>query len=442
MGIILVTCIVLASAVAWQRLNRLQDIELASYAPQAEAALRADGTEGLQHWITNLEHKYRGLRVYAIDLHGKDVLNRELMARGKRIVERMVEHGYLRPEGASACLSGDPLGMTPMIYGANGITYMLIVSYSNFPPLNVLGTLDINLALLTIALGVSGIVSWMLGRSVSRPVARLQSSARSLAAGNLDARVGEESSQRNDELGVLARDFDRMADQLRALIASKETLLRDVSHELRSPLARMRVALGLARRDGAEVGRELDRIEREAVRLDELVGEIITLSQLTTASPNLQMRRVELSGLVSDLVQDAQLEATAQGKRVEWQPDAAGVVEGDMELLRSGIENVLRNAVRFTAPDTAVEVKLTIDARWVMLCVRDHGPGVPGNDLTRIFEPFYRVAEARERRTGGTGLGLAISARVSVLHGGSVQASNAADGGLQVVIRLPRAPDQ
>ena len=437
MGIILIAGILVASTVAWQRFNRLQDTEVADYAPVAEKALREQGTQGLKAWVLNSQRDFPGWRLYVVDSQGKDLLNRNLPKRWEHRVNRMIHQGDLQPASTYMCPSTDPLGMTPHITGPGGAAYTLFAAYTALPPFNVLGTLDINLLLLMIALAVSGMVSWWLGRYVSRPVAKLQASARSLAAGNLDARVGPESSQRRDELGVLARDFDRMADQLRALMASKETLLRDMSHELRSPLARLRVALGLARRDGADVARELDRIEREAERLDDLVGEILKLSQLTTAEPALQRRRMDISGLISDLVEDARLEASAEAKTVRWQPEISLAVEAEPELLRSGIENVLRNAVRFTEPATEVEVQLVREDRWAVLTVHDHGPGVPEGDLLRIFEPFYRVAEARERGTGGTGLGLAITARVTSLLGGQVRARNAGGGGLEIEIRLP-----
>jgi two-component system sensor histidine kinase CpxA len=272
---------------------------------------------------------------------------------------------------------------------------------------------------------------------VSKPVERLQSSARSLAAGNLDARVGEEFSSRRDELGVLARDFDVMAEHVRNLIASKEDLLRGMSHELRSPLARLRVALGLARRPGEDLSRQLDRIELEAERLDTLIGQMLQLSQLRAAEPAHLREEVELTTLLTEVVEDARLEANAQNKEVAWAPNMSVTVEGDQRLLRSAIENVLRNAVRFTASGTAVRAQLQHEDSRARLLIEDEGPGVPDPELARIFEPFYRVAESRDRDSGGTGLGLAITARIVALHGGKVTARNGAGGGLHVEIALP-----
>jgi signal transduction histidine kinase len=227
-----------------------------------------------------------------------------------------------------------------------------------------------------------------------------------------------------------------MADHVRNLIASKEALQRGMSHELRSPLARLRVASGLARRTGEDVARQLDRIDLEAERLDTLIGQMLQLSQLRAVEPKLPRAPVDLTSLLSEVVEDARLEASAANKDVAWAPGAPFVVEGDHGLLRSAIENVLRNAVRFTKEGTAVAVTLDRDADAVIV-IQDRGPGVPAADVERIFEPFFRVAEARDRDSGGTGLGLAITSRIVNLYGGHVKARNAPEGGLRVEIRLP-----
>jgi len=294
----------------------------------------------------------------------------------------------------------------------------------------------VNILLLATALLFSVLVCWPLARYLSKPVERLQSSARSLAAGNMEARVGQVFSQRRDELGVLARDFNTMADHVRNLIASKENLLRAMSHELRSPLARLRVATDLARRPNADVARQLDRIELEAERLDTLIGQILQLSHLR-AVPTLPREPLDLTSLMNEIIEDARLEAGAEEKSVDWSsPKEAVIVEGDHGLLRSAIENVLRNAVRFTKPSSAAKVRADRAGPKVSITIDDRGPGVPEPDLQRIFEPFYRVAESRDRDSGGTGLGLAITARIVSLYGGNVQARNTPDG-LRVEIALP-----
>ncbi len=435
MGLIIATSIVISATVAYQRLQILQGVEASDLADIAVVRLQSQGVEGMGKWIKEAQREHVGLDIFVIDSHGRDVLARPLPERIARRVGRIARNGVLSGENGQPV--HDPMRTTPQIAGPDGQIYTVMTTYAGWPPFAVLQTPDVHLAILLIALLVSGVVCGWLARYVTKPITRLQAVARSVAAGNLDARVSDQFASRHDELGVLARDFDRMGEYLRSLIASKETLLSDMSHELRSPLARLRVALGLARRENADLPKQFGRIELETERLDALIGQILHLSQLTSSEPKLHRERIELTGLLNDIVEDARLEAGAVGKRVQWSPAGTASLEGDPQLLRSGIENVLRNAVRFTAVDTAVEVTLSHVPGSHVLTIRDHGPGVPNDDLARIFDPFYRVADARDRDSGGTGLGLAITSRVVALHEGHVQASNAAMGGLVIEIRLP-----
>ena len=435
MGLIIATSIIVSATVAYQRLQALDAVEPSDLADQAAARLAKEGKPGLLAWIDEAEKTHAGLRIFIVGEHGADLLGRSLP---ERIMRRIHD---IEMSGALGGRQGKPVqDMTrrvPQFVGPGGEVLTLMTTFAGYPPFAVLRTPDVNLALLAIAFLFSGLVCWWLARYVSTPVARLQDAARSVAAGNLDARVSDQFATRHHELGVLARDFDRMAEYLRSLIASKETLLSDMSHELRSPLARLRVALGLARREGADLPKQLGRIELEAERLDALIGQILHLSTLTSGEPKLHREQVDLTALLNDVVEDARLEAGAAGKRVEWNPAGPALLEADTQLVRSAIENVLRNAVRFTAVDTAVEVSLKRDTGMLLLTIRDQGPGVPSHDLARIFEPFYRVADARDRDSGGTGLGLAITARVVSLHNGKVEAQNAAGKGLIVEIRFP-----
>jgi two-component system OmpR family sensor kinase len=435
MGLIITTSIIVSATVAYQRLQALEAIEPSDLADQAAARLSNEGKPGLLAWIGEAEKRHAGLRIFIVGAHGSDILGRPLPDRIQRRIHDIEMSGALG--GRQGKPVQDMTRRVPQFIGPGGEVLTLMTTFSGYPPFAVLRTPDVNLTLLGIAFLFSGLVCWWLARYVSTPVARLQDAARSVAAGNLHARVSDQFATRHDELGVLARDFDTMAEYLRSLIASKETLLSDMSHELRSPLARLRVALGLARREGADLPKQLGRIELEAERLDALIGQILHLSTLTSGEPKLHTEQVDLVALLNDVVEDARLEAGAAGKRVEWTPASPAVLEADPQLLRSAIENVLRNAVRFTAVDTAVDVSLQREGGMLVLVIRDHGPGVPSQDLARIFEPFYRVANARDRDSGGTGLGLAITARVVSLHNGKVGAQNGATGGLVVEIRLP-----
>ncbi|HEX7013840.1 MAG TPA: ATP-binding protein [Steroidobacteraceae bacterium] len=421
-------------AIAWYRFNQVQSvsIDIKALANEASERLLEAGLPGLRDWIEEVEDRYRDRRIFVVDRTGRDILDRELPQNYQRYARRLQEAGLLG-EGVVPSRRDDPLLLTPLFADRDGAVYTIMISSLNWR--NLLFASNVRLVLLSSALLISALVCWWLARYVSKPVERLQSSARSLAAGNMEARVGEEFSRRRDELGVLARDFDKMADHVRYLIASKENLLRAMSHELRSPLARLRVAAGLARRPDADLARQLDRIELEAERLDTLIGQMLQLSHLRTV-PAVPRQPVDVTALLGEIVEDARLEASAAGKRVDWSQGETLVVEGDHDLLRSAIENVLRNAVRFTKPQTAVSVQALRDGDYARIVIEDRGPGVPQAELDRIFEPFYRVAQSRDRDSGGTGLGLAITARIVALYSGEILATNRHEGGLRVETKL------
>ncbi|MET0499304.1 MAG: ATP-binding protein [Steroidobacteraceae bacterium] len=423
------------AAMGWYRLSQLQSIDLKVLADEASTRLTRDGKPGLTAWVDEIEHRYRGWRIYVVDRSTEDVQGRPMPQRLRFYAVRLKEAGFLDPH-ADNLRRDDPLLLSPLITDPDGTVYTLMADNIR-TSLNLMREPDVRLVVLAFALVISGLVCWLLARYVSQPVEHLQSSARSLAAGNLEARVGEDFSRRKDELGVLARDFDKMAHHVRTLIASKESLMRAMSHELRSPLARMRVALGLARRDGADLVKQFDRIELEAERLDTLIGQILQLSQLRVVEPKLPREPLDLGSLLSEIVEDARLEATAADKTIEFTPEVSVQVEGDAALLRSAIENVLRNAVRFTAAATAVTVTLSLERNVASIVIADRGPGVPPYEVERIFEPFYRVAESRDRDSGGNGIGLAITSRVITVYGGEVRARNRSDGGLRVEMTLP-----
>ncbi|MBN1774087.1 MAG: HAMP domain-containing protein [Deltaproteobacteria bacterium] len=299
---------------------------------------------------------------------------------------------------------------------------------------------------LLVALLVGGVVGGLLARQLVRPIHRLREAARRLEAGDLTTRVGPTLGRRRDELATLGRDFDRMAERIESLVEGERRLLRDVSHELRSPLARIQVALQLARgKAGEAAAGALDQIERDAERLSELVGQILTVTKLEHAPDERRTAPVALAELLRQVCDDADFEARSRGRRVELSPPGPATVRGVEEVLRRAVENVVRNAVRWTADGTTVEVRLERttgaggEAR-VRVHVRDHGPGVPEAELTGIFQPFRRVDDARRREDGGVGLGLSITERAVRVHGGMVEARNHPEGGLEVLLELPAEP--
>jgi two-component system sensor histidine kinase CpxA len=289
----------------------------------------------------------------------------------------------------------------------------------------------------------SGLVCYFLSWYLAKPIVRLRAATRQLAAGDLSARAGAPTSRRRDEVAGLMRDFDAMAARLEMLVKAQSRLLNDISHELRSPLARLNVALGLARRrSGAESDDMLERIELEASRLNELIGRILTLARLEDGEQQVPRTPVPLNELVLNVAEDADFEAQARRCHVRTDiPEANWEVRGNASLLHSAVENVVRNAIRYTRDGSSVEIRLQRtegpSGPEALLQVTDCGPGVPEDALEKLFEPFYRLDDARGRLTGGVGLGLAIAQRAVRFHGGRVAASNRAEGGLLVEIHLP-----
>ena len=300
-----------------------------------------------------------------------------------------------------------------------------------------LGADTLALRLLVIGI-IAGLVSFFLARLLTRPLASLRRATQRIRDGDLSVRVASEIDSANDEIAELGRDFDAMAERVEQLLVAQQRLLRDVSHELNSPLARLRLALELARnknREGEDAGELLDRIEREARRLGSLVDEILTLNRLEHGGLA-ETAPVDLGALVEEVVRDADFEGEPMGSRVSLESDEAITLDGDKEILRRAIENVVRNAVRHTDEG---EIEVSLEAGDpVVVCVRDHGPGVPEDALAAIFEPMRRVEPDRARKTGGAGLGLAIAKRAVELHRGTITADNADGGGLVVTIVLPR----
>ena len=289
------------------------------------------------------------------------------------------------------------------------------------------------------SLAVAALLAWY----VAKPIRSLRQAFHAAGQGNLDVRIGDGMGARRDELADLGRDFDRTAAQLKRLLDGQRRLLHDVSHELRSPLARLQAAVGLARQQSANVEASMDRIERESMRMDKLLDELLALSRAEAGLGVGHEENIDLVELVHDVVRDAGFEADARSSSVAFATDVgeleAATIMGNHEMLHRALENVVRNAARHTPSGTRVHVAGTHDAarREIQFTVTDEGPGVAAAELGSIFEPFYRGSQAKG--TAGHGLGLAIARRVVEAHGGSIRASNRATGGLAVEIRLPAA---
>lgn len=286
---------------------------------------------------------------------------------------------------------------------------------------------------------VGGAICYLLAWRMTAPLRRLRQTVQQFADGDLAARTGAAGQCNGDEIADLSRDFDRMAERIESLLVSQRLLVRDISHELRSPLARLQVALGIARRKTShEAEPALDRIEQEGERLNSLIGELLTLSVLENASSPGSLELFSLSQLLEEITSDARFEAEQIARLVEVFIEPQLMMRGRRKLIHRAIENLIRNGLRYTPAGTAVTLVAHGDqAGWITVKVMDHGPGVPEAMLEQIFQPFFRVADDRDRQSGGAGIGLAITARAVALHGGSVTAKNRPEGGLEVELLLP-----
>ena len=280
---------------------------------------------------------------------------------------------------------------------------------------------------------VAGILlCYWLAWHLTSPVRRLQKAVETFGRGDFSVRVG---STRRDELGQLARAFDRMADRIETLLTAERRLLLDISHELRSPLARLGVAIELAR-SGEDKDAALNRIQKESDRLNALVTQLLQVTRAEGDPSSLHREPVRLDALVKQVLDDSTIEADAHGCELKYEAGEPATVEGDPELLRRAVENVVRNAIRYAPRQTSIEISLARRNGHVVLDVRDQGPGVPEEALPRIFDAFYRVEGDRARSSGGIGLGLSIARRAIELTKGSIHARNAHPG-LEVEIELP-----
>lgn len=283
---------------------------------------------------------------------------------------------------------------------------------------------------------VSLLFATLLAWYFARPIRQLRGAFEAVAAGRLETRIGDSLAGRNDELARLGQDFDRMAERLQALLDGRQRLLHDVSHELRSPLARLQAAADLARQRPERGGAFIERVERETVRMDRLVGELLTLARLDAGMAESTAEEVDLAELIARIAEDAGLEGRVRGCAIGVEVDQDLHVAGHPELLHRMLENVVRNAVHHSPAGGRVHVEAHADPgrSAAVVDIADTGSGVPEEDLERIFQPFRRGEGAA---AGGYGLGLAIARRVAEAHGGSVSAANRPGGGLRVSIALP-----
>lgn len=291
---------------------------------------------------------------------------------------------------------------------------------------------------------LSGALCYLFAHSVLKPVIQLQKASKRMAAGDLTARVGS-ACERTDELGQLGRDFNTMSAKVETLVNGQKRLLADISHELRSPLARLQLSIGIAQQyesqqqdpssqsDGARLA--IERIEKEAGQIESMIAQVLTLSRLDNQDVELNYQQVHLSQILTALIDDAKFEASQKQKQLEFYGQEDVIFNVDPQLIASAIENILRNAIHYSK--SRIQVRTSVTNNQLKMIIKDDGDGMESRQIQRIFEPFYRSSTARDRNSGGVGLGLAIAYRAIVQHMGSLQAKNADTGGLEVTIRLP-----
>lgn len=417
----------------FSRAQRSSKNNLTVHGGTATQIVNREGEEGLRQYLSRIRDLEPPREVDLVSPEGKvwfghteDITDsHDLIAR--TLASNSAEVDFSPEEKA--------LGAAPVTF-PDGSRYVLVLQWETprapsffFGSWN--GYMRLGAMLLT---GI--ILCSLLAAYLSSPIRKIRKATQALASGDLTTRIGTKVGNRRDELAYLARDFDLMAERIEDLINSQKRLTRDISHELRSPLARMNVALEIARKkSNPETQPVLERIETESQRLNEMISKLLTLSKLESGSDEFERSTIDLSNLIEEIVEDADYEAAAKGKSVTLAAKTKCNVSGNETLLRSAIENVVRNGLRYTKEGTAVEVALKNGGSRATISISDHGGGVPAEEISKLFRPFYRVGEARDRVSGGTGLGLAIAEQAVRAHKGEIKAENV-NGGLRVEISL------
>ena len=440
-------------------ITRLESV-LNEHLRNAAHTLRDSGVAGLRTMLSQ-KLDFGRISVYVLDADKKDLLGREVPPE---IIAATI-HPVADPGG----LSANRMRLRELT-APDGTKYTAISRFEGPTPLRLLyrhpSTFWMHVAL---AMAISACFALLLAAYITAPLARIRASARRVARGDLSAHIGDLRFGRSAEMLALASEFDQMTARLRDLVEGQRRLIRDVSHEMRSPLSRLRIALELARANlkealaepagavlepvmigrepdrspaksfsGTEAVNQLDRIEREAERLEEMIAQAIQLTRMETTTPS-KVEDVALDQLITDIASDAAFEAQARPCALHIAQNEPLVVRAETDLVASAIENVVRNAVKYTADHSTVSIRLDRVEGQARVRVRDCGPGVPAGDCARIFEPYFRTDVARQRKSGGSGLGLAIAKRAIERQGGRIHASNADGGGLEVEILLPLA---
>jgi two-component system OmpR family sensor kinase len=413
---------------AWE-LRGYLETRHSSLGQKAAQVLLAGGRESLVEWLEFEADIPTDASIYILDNMGQDILNRELPEQYREFIRNSVIGTPTSPDS-----NFRPVRLAPELLDKNGDAYTFLVLPKG---ISLWGSWATAIGLILVALMVIASVAWLLARAISRPVRELQLTVRELASGNISARVPAAISKRQDEIGALAADFNSMARQLSKLISEREGLLKEMSHELRSPLARLQASIALAVQRNVLDHASHEQIEREIKRMNQVIGEMLRYSNLdATATPKLKL--VHIDKLLQELVRVEDIEATSRGCELKLSTNNNLTTIGDSDLILSGLENILRNAIRYAPEGSQVEIVAQADTQHANIVVEisDRGPGVERDYLESIFEPYFRVANGAHD-PDSTGLGLAIVKRVIELHKGTVIARQRHGGGLTITVSIP-----
>lgn len=413
---------------AWE-LRGYIETRQSTLAEQAADILAEEGEQGLIKWLNSDALIPDDVSLYVLDSNSIDILGRQIPEQYSDFIRDSVIGN-----SEQSNRNFRPVRLAPQLVSPDGATYAFLLIPKG---ISLWGSPATALGLIAAAILVIAIVAWLIARAFSRPIRELQLAVRELSSGDTAARVPASIATRKDELGALAADFNAMAEHLNELIEGRENLLREMSHELRSPLARLQAALALAAERDAVEESERARIEQEIARMNHVIGEMLRYSSLDAAAKPRQ-KLVRIDRLLKKLIEDEDIEARNRGCELILDSAQGLTVVGDPELLNSGFENIVRNAIRYSPTGTSVNITANSRHSLIRVTVMDHGPGVPAEHLENIFEPYFRVSSGNHH-PDSTGLGLAIVKRVIERHGGRVTAANQPGSGLSVIVELPAA---
>jgi two-component system, OmpR family, sensor kinase len=416
MALTLGAALAVSYGLAIKRAEMADRLSPVTFARTAQGELSRGGRNALGMWVMAERHTNPELEFYFVDDSGREFLGRDL---------------------AGQSLPGPAGAIIPRISAPGAPSFRLYMRRTSKFSFGAWQLMFQPWLLIALAIGVTGLGSAALARHLARPLARLRSDVRTVAAGEIQTEMSPWITRRRDEVGGLGRDIDQMTAHLRSLIKSKEDLLRDISHELRSPLARLRIATTLVREESGESKlAALQRIDREVERLDDLIGQILQFSRVHDGVRP-EFENVDLTRIAEETAEDARVEADRERKTIRLEAGPSIAVRGDPSLITSAVENVLRNAVRFAPAGTPIDVALTVIGSTARVRIADRGPGIDPLSLPRICEPFYRA-----QSSSGVGLGLAIAERIATLHGGRLLVRNRRSGGLAVELFFPTGADE